>query len=303
MAALTFFLSLGSAASAAHLPTVFMHGMGDSCFNPGMKDITQKTGEHLGSYSVCVPTGDTLGKDTDNGFFMTMDKNVDVFAEAIKKDPKLAGGFNAVGFSQGNSVIRGYIQKYNEPAVSTWLSVHGTVVGVASFPHCNPSGLLGPVCKLIDDLLVGPLAYTKLVQGKLFQADYFRDPKQVNSSAYKSNSAIAQWNNEGDNVDPSIAVNFAKTKRFAMIKAEKDSMVYPNEGEWWGAFDSNGKSLLTMKETEWYKQDLFGLKTADEAGKIFFNTTKGDHLQFTEAELFGWVDKYFIEAALPAIQV
>jgi hypothetical protein len=37
---------------------------------------------------------------------------VDVFAAKIRADPKLANGFNAVGFSQGNSLIRGYIQKY-----------------------------------------------------------------------------------------------------------------------------------------------------------------------------------------------
>ena len=47
--------------------------------------------------------------------------------------------------------------------------------------------------------------------------------------------------------------------------------------------------------TEWYKKDLFGLKTADEAGKIMFDSSPGDHLQFNETELFGWVDKYFLE--------
>jgi len=287
-------LSLVAAASAAHLPTVFMHGMGDSCFNPGMKQITDLVGKHTGSYSVCIPTGMTQGSDTNNGFFMTMNHNVEVFAAAIKNDTRLAGGFNAVGFSQGNNVIRGYIQKYNEPTVSTFLSVHGPVVGVASFPKCNPSGLLGPVCRLLDRFIVGPLAYTSLVQKMLFQANYFRDPKHVTSSGYKTHSEIAQWNNEGNTVDPTIATNFAKTKRFAMIKAEKDSMVYPNDGEWWGAFAEDGKTRLAMNETEWYKKDLFGLKTADEAGKIFFNSTKGDHLQFSEQELLGFVDQYLI---------
>lgn len=290
-----------SVASAGHLPTVFMHGMGDSCFNPGMKQITEMTGEHTGSYSVCIPTGSDLSSDTNNGFFMTMDKNVEVFAAAIKNDTKLAGGFNAVGFSQGNSIVRGYIQKYNEPTVSTWLSVHGTVVGVASFPECNPQGLLGPVCKLLDQYVVGPAAYTEFVQNKLFQADYFRDPKHVTSESYKTHSELAQWNNEGNQIDPTLAVNFAKTKRFAMIKAEKDSMVYPHEGEWWGAFDSDGKTLLTMKQTEWYKKDLFGLQTADKAGKIVFNSTKGNHLQFSKEELFGWVDAYFLEAPAEVI--
>merc|ERR1712072_1240530 len=157
---------------SSKLPTVFAHGMGDSCFNPGMKSITAAVGKHLGTYAVCVPTGPDQASDTNNGFFMTMNKNVDVFAAAIKKDANLKNGFNAVGFSQGNSVIRGYIQKYNgvdgHPTVSTFLSVHGTVVGVAGFPHCNPSGLLGPVCRFIDHYLVGTGAYLKTVQNHLF---------------------------------------------------------------------------------------------------------------------------------------
>merc|ERR1711934_1266511 len=224
-----------------------------------------------------------------------MNDNVDVWAKAIKNETKLAGGFNAVGFSQGNSVIRGYIQKYNDPPVNTFLSVHGTVSGVASFPSCNPSGLLGPVCRLLSKFVVGPGAYTELIQKRLFQADYFRQPDALNHASYKAHSQLAQWNNEGDKVDPTINANFAKVKRWAMIKAMKDSMIYPNDGEWWGSFAADGKTRLAMNETDWYKKDLFGLKTADQAGKIFFNSTTGDHLQFTEAELFGWVDKYFLE--------
>ena len=223
-----------------------------------------------------------------------MNKNVDVFAEAIMKDPKLANGFNAVGFSQGNSVVRGYIQRYNNPPISTFLSVHGTVVGVASFPKCNPSGVLGPVCSLLSKYLVGPLAYTKFVQGLLFQANYFRDPKAVTHADYKTNSEIAQWNNEGDVVNATYKSNFGIVKRWAMIKAEKDTMIYPNDGEWWGAFAADGTTRLAMKDTNWYKEDLFGLKTADEAGKILFNSTDGDHLQFTEEQLFWWVDHYFL---------
>lgn len=53
-----------------------------------------------------------------------------------------------------------------------------------------------------------------------------------------------------------------------MIKALKDTMVFPNEGEWWGHFADNSlTTVLTMKETDWYKKDMFGLRTADEAGK------------------------------------
>merc|ERR1711988_1710773 len=106
-------------------PTVLAHGLGDSCFNGGMKEITKDVGTHIGTYSVCVPTGDTWLSDTINGF-----------AKKIAADPKLANGFNAIGFSQGNSLIRGYIHKYNDPPVLNVLHVHGTVSGVSGFPQC-----------------------------------------------------------------------------------------------------------------------------------------------------------------------
>jgi hypothetical protein len=35
------------------------------------------------------------------------------------------------------------------------------------------------------------------------------------------------------------------------------------------------------------------LKTADEAGKLNFESFDGQHIQFTEAELLGWLDTYF----------
>jgi hypothetical protein len=49
------------------LPLVFLHGMGDSCFNNGMESITKESGDYLGVYSVCIPTGDTRIEDTING--------------------------------------------------------------------------------------------------------------------------------------------------------------------------------------------------------------------------------------------
>jgi len=223
---------------------------------------------------------------------LQMDKSVDVFAKKIKADPKLQNGFNAIGFSQGNSLIRGYIQKYNDPPVNFVLHVHGTVSGVAGFPQCDPTSSF---CKGVAHLC-GSLSYNSLVQGILFQADYFRDPTKVNSTAYKTHSQLAQWNNEGLTVNKNINMNFAKTNKFVMVKALGDTMVFPNEGEWWGHFADGSddyKTVLRMNETDWYKSDLFGLKTANEAGKIHFESTPGNHLQFTEKELFGWIDKYF----------
>ena len=277
---------------SAALPTVLAHGMGDSCFNGGMSEITKDVGKHIGTYSVCVPTGDNWLSDTINGFLLQMDKSVDVFAKKIRADPNLKNGFNAIGFSQGNSLIRGYIQKYNDPPINYALHVHGTVSGVAGFPQCDPTGTF---CRGVAHLC-GELAYNELVQGILFQADYFRDPTKANTTAYKKYSQLAQWNNEGETINEMFKTNFLKTNKFVMVKALADTMVFPNEGEWYGHYEdgkNDYKTILRMNETNWYKSDLFGLKTADEAGKIHFETTPGNHLQFTEKDLFGWIDKYF----------
>lgn len=51
-------------------------------------------------------------------------------------------------------------------------------------------------------------------------------------------------------------------------------------------------NILKMKDTEWYKKDLFGLKTAEEAGKNFYESFDGDHLQFSDDDFKTWVNTY-----------
>merc|ERR1711871_936087 len=280
--------------STSTVPLVVAHGMGDSCFNPGMKSITQASGNHLGVYSTCIPTADSHIMDTIDGFLKNMDKSVDFFAKKVKADPKLANGFDAFGLSQGNNVIRGYITKYNDPPVRNFMSICGINAGVGAFPQCSPQfPVIGGVCKTLTEVL-GLLAYNPISQGILFQADYFRDPSKVNTSAYLKHSQLADWNGE-DKVNPTYKANWAKTSKYIWVKGTMDTVVWPNEGEWWGAMSPSDpwKTVNTMKDTRWYKEDTFGLATADKAGKNFFESFKGEHIRFTMTELYGWLDKYF----------
>ena len=48
-----------------------------------------------------------------------------------------------------------------------------------------------------------------------------------------------------------------------------------------------------MQEASWYLKDTFGLKSADEEGKMFFESFNGQHIRMTDAQLFGWISKYF----------
>ena len=312
-------------AKNASLPVVLAHGMGDSCFNPGFKSVTAAVGKRLGVYATCKPTGDSQVEDTINGFFLNvrlqqfsdsrlvsppcaecrtleshcyqMDASVDVFAKHIQSDPQLAGGFNAIGLSQGNNLIRGYIQKYNDPPVNAFISICGINAGVAAFPQCSPSTPgFGAVCTALTEVL-GTLADTKLVQDHLFQANYFRDPTKLGTREYKANSQLAQWNGEGDHSNSSASRhNWLRTQKFVWVRGTKDTVVWPNEGEQWGALNDDyprNKTVVPMQQTRWYKEDSFGLRTADEQGRNAFEEFDGEHIRFTIDELYGWMDKYF----------
>ena len=87
--------------SAPAPPLVVAHGMGDSCFNKGMKQITAEGGKRVNAYSVCIPTGNNDIEDTINGFLLNLDKSIDVFAAKVRNDTMLKDGFNAFSLSQG----------------------------------------------------------------------------------------------------------------------------------------------------------------------------------------------------------
>lgn len=281
-------------ASTGALPIVTAHGMGDSCFNNGMKSLTEEAGLTVGAYAVCIPTGDTRISDTINGFFLNMDASVDVFAANIRADPQLANGFNAFGLSQGNNLIRGYIQKYNDPPVHTFMSICGINAGVGAFPSCPPKET-GGFCRALTEIL-GDLAYNPFIQNILFQANYFRDPSKTKSNLYKKYSQLAQWENEGFDVQSSRNELFAKTSKYIWVLGTEDTVVWPREGEQWAAMDPLNPfgSLLPMEQTDWYTKDLFGLATADKAGKNNWESFDGEHIAFTDEELTAWLEKYFM---------
>eukprot|EP01064_Diplonema_japonicum_P016052 TRINITY_DN2407_c1_g4_i1.p1 TRINITY_DN2407_c1_g4~~TRINITY_DN2407_c1_g4_i1.p1 ORF type:complete len:334 (+),score=78.59 TRINITY_DN2407_c1_g4_i1:58-1002(+) len=277
-------------------PTITGHGMGDSCWHLGMESLTRSIEKHLGSYAVCIPTGNNKSEDVRNSFWMSMENNIDIFAAKIRNDSKLANGFNAIGFSQGNSLIRGYIQSYNDPPVKSFISVHGTVMGVSGIPECSPDGPFAEICTVIDEAL-GVDAYSEHWQNTLFQADYYRDPLRTHSEAYYKRSQIAKQNNEGPyNNNQTLKENFISVANYSMIKALKDTVVHPNEGEWWGQYAPGQFDVVqNLTETDYFKQDLFGLKTVYEQGRMRFNTTDGNHLKFSTQELLWWVEHYFVQ--------
>lgn len=44
-------------------------------------------------------------QDTENGFFLDVNTQVSMACQQLAQDPKLKGGYNAMGFSQGGQFL------------------------------------------------------------------------------------------------------------------------------------------------------------------------------------------------------
>ena len=117
--------------------------------------------------------------------------------------------------------------------------------------------------------VLGDLAYNKLVQDILFQANYYRDPAKTSDASYLKNSRLARWNNEGE-VNATYVANWAKTDNFIWVEGTLDTVVWPRQGEQWGAMDPKDpwKTVLPMNETDWYTKGSkwFPRKQSSRAG-------------------------------------
>merc|ERR1712048_921240 len=73
---------------------------------------------------------------------------------------------------------------------------------------------------------------------------------------------------------------FVQLNGIMLVMFSEDTMIHPKETAQFGSIDKSGK-LLSMQDQPLYKNDVFGLKTLDEANKIKMHTCTGDHLQFS----------------------
>lgn len=154
-------------------------------------------------------------------------------------------------------------------------------MGVNGVPDC---AMTSGLCRFVTMVISHAGIYSGYVQDLLAQANYFRDAG--NLETYRTSCHFLPFiNNEAkDGQNAVYKENFQTLSKLVLVMAEEDSMVHPKESEHFGYFKDGSRSeLVAMREAPWYKEDWFGLKTLDEAKKIEFYTTPGDHLRFTKA--------------------
>lgn len=283
----------------ACLPIVQMHGMGDFADNPAYKRLGEAVSATLtGSADSCYLLTPQLGQgpleDIVGSFLRPLDDSIDYFAEIVRNDTEVAaaGAFNAIGYSQGNLIIRGYIEKYNDPPVHHFMSMFGPHMGVAGFPGCD---MTYQFCKSLDYVL-GSLAYLPVVQNHLMQANYYRDPTHLEE--FRSGDVgLAELNDEARD-DSSVELPTGSltlagmSGNLTLVKGLADTTVQPNDSEWFGYYaDGSQSEIMNLTDAYWYT--WFGLDEMESKGQLAMETVPGKHMQFTTTELTDLIDEYW----------
>ncbi|XP_052089152.1 palmitoyl-protein thioesterase 1-like [Mytilus californianus] len=276
----SFVVFLTLSCALGQTPVVLWHGMGDSCCNPlsmgSIKGLIEKQVSKV--YVKSLEIGDNIEEDTINGFFLNANTQISMVCEMLAKDSKLQNGYNAIGFSQGGQFLRAVAQRCPNPPMINLISVGGQHQGVYGFPRCP--GVNETLCDEVRRLLnLG--AYIDAIQDRLVQAEYWHDP--MNEDEYKKKSIFLADINQENKMNATYKTNLLKVKNIALVKFLDDGMVQPRDSEWFGFYNpGQAKTVYNLTQSKLYTQDLLGLKQMNEAGRLHFLASPGDHLQFTE---------------------
>ncbi|KAM4872314.1 palmitoyl-protein thioesterase 1 [Thomomys bottae] len=272
--------ALGHLDAPGPVPLVIWHGMGDSCCNPISMGAIKKMVEKKipGIYVLSLEIGKTIEEDVENSFFLNVNTQVSTVCQILAKDPNLQQGYNAMGFSQGGQFLRAVAQRCPSPPMINLVSLGGQHQGVYGLPRCP--GESSHICDFIRKTLNAG-AYSKVVQERLVQAEYWHDP--IKEDVYRNHSIFLANINQERYVNESYKKNLMALKKFVMVKFLNDSVVDPVESEWFGFYRSGqAQEVIPLQETDLYIEDRLGLKQMDKAGQLVFLATKGDHLQFSK---------------------
>ncbi len=262
-------------------PVAIFHGLGDSCLiNPGMYSFSGKIGKPLGVYAKCIETG---GGPLD--WITSFRHQAHKACENLKKDGNFDGDFSVIGLSQGSLIARYIIESCDmKGRVKRYISIGGPQMGVGSFPQCTG----GAICKVVDKV-VDTFVYFKLIQSVIGPAGYFKDINNYESYLQYS-TFLSDLNNEKDEKNNEYKKRMEDLEKVVLIKFTEDTMIIPRETAWFEFYESgNGKEVVPLEESRFYKEDYIGVRKLNEEGRINFVGVKGNHLQFSDDDITNYM--------------
>ncbi|KAF9268794.1 palmitoyl-protein thioesterase [Marasmius fiardii PR-910] len=309
-------LSLASPAkySKKPRPLVIWHGMGDSYASPGLLEFFNMIRRiHPGIFIHSIYIEKELDKDRQATFYGNVDNQIELVSKQLAEVPELAGGFDAIGFSQGGQFLRAYVERSNTPPIRNLITFGSQHMGVSDVAKCGRFDIMCQVARRA----VKAGVYSEWAQQNLVQAQYYRDPANL-PQYLATNKFLTSINNEIPGThNKTYAANLASLDNLVLVLFTEDTTVIPKESAWFGSeviedefhvyreeeidYDEenfNGqerlgkalkkseklvdRTILPMKMQPLYREDWIGLKKLDEKNGVVFDVCEGAHMQIGE---------------------
>jgi palmitoyl-protein thioesterase len=258
---LLFFINVVS--SSIYRPVVLMHGI-----LSGADDMNELAGWIRASYPDIYVISVEIGNGEDDSILWPLDKQVEHFCQTVLADVNLRQGFNMLGYSQGSIIVRGALERCSLP-VYNLITLSGIHQGTFGIPY---------LLKLPEVFreLITKYAYETAVQDLLSVANYWRDPTQLNKYDIDCHY-LPDINNEHDQRNETYRTNMLKLNSFVMTYSDIDEIMMPRESGLFRGYLPNSLNVETWNNSRQFTEDLIGLRTLLEQGKLFTFTSHVKH--------------------------
>jgi len=278
---------LATAASAAKLPVVIFHGLGDSVLEPGLQGLATNVSAMLGGVYVKLLYVGSPAEDSANSFLgAVVDQLAEVCKTQLVGDARLAGGYNGLGLSQGGPFLRHLLQSCEEaPPMHTLVSLGGPHGGVAKLPECG-----GKYSCLVAMSLVKAGVYTSTAQKRVVPAQYFR--KADDEATFLAKSSFLPLANNLVARNAAYKARILGLDRLVLFSFAQDKVIVPRDSALFSM--QSGSTVVPLREQALYTEDWLGLRTLNESGRLHVGQAPGGHLEFSLAWLAANVIKPFL---------
>ncbi|XP_017788933.1 PREDICTED: lysosomal thioesterase PPT2 homolog [Habropoda laboriosa] len=170
-------------------------------------------------------------------------------------------GINLVGYSQGGLLARAILQTFPDHNVKNFISLSSPQAGQygTKFLHLFFPNL---ICESAYELF-----YSRVGQHTSV-GNYWNDPHHQ-ELYYKYSKFLPYVNNEKNSTSRTMPMSegLTKLKRMVLIGGPDDNVITPWQSSHFGYYDVN-ETVIDMRDRSVYKDDLIGLKTLDESGRL-----------------------------------
>ena len=252
-----------SISAITYRPVVLMHGVTATA-----SDLDELAGWIRQTFPGIYVISVEIGNGHDDSFLMPMNLQVEIFCATVRNDSHLQQGFNMLGFSQGSVIVRAALQRCSLPVYNliTLSGVNGGVFGVPNLMKLPP-----PFRELISEF-----AYEDAVQDRISVAGYWRDPYHLDKYM-KRCRFLPDINNELPVQNQTYKMNILKLNAFVMTYSDVDEIVAPISSGWFLGYKPKSLQIELWNETRQFTEDLLGLRTLWEQGKIHQFTSHVPH--------------------------